>query len=144
MNSLRPVLLAPLLCLSALSGCSIYSVPGSSTGSVIVQPPPVYEEPEPTLPPTPPAPEPSVPGDAPYAELLHRAGEARDAGQYEQALALLERAQRIDPDSAAIYLDLARTHRASGDQAQARATAERGLLYCNTYSQCDALREFTR
>ena len=42
------------------------------------------------------------------------------------ALALLERAQRIDPDSAQIYLAMARTHEASGDGSQARATANAG------------------
>ena len=57
--------------------------------------------------------------------------------------ALLERAQRIDPGSADIYLALAETHQARGDLSQARATAERGLLYCNGASQCGALRAYT-
>ena len=70
--------------------------------------------------------------------------EAARQGDYEQSLALLERAQRIDPDNAQIYLGMARTHRARGDSAQARATAERGLLYCEGKAECDALRAFTR
>lgn len=79
-----------------------------------------------------------------YQPLLDKADAARERGDYEQSLALLERAQRIDPDSADIYLAMARTHHARGDQAQARATAERGLLYCGGRSQCDALRVYLR
>lgn len=81
---------------------------------------------------------------AAYQTLLDRAGVASDSGDYDGALALLERAQRIDPGSAEIYLELARTHSAHGDAAQARAVAERGLLYCNGRRQCQALRDYTR
>ena len=72
--------------------------------------------------------------------MLAKAEQATQRGDYEQALALLERAQRIDPDSAEVYLCMAQTHRARGNAAQARATAERGLLYCSTEALCDALR----
>jgi Flp pilus assembly protein TadD len=76
--------------------------------------------------------------------LIDRAGEARRLGDYEQALAYLERAQRIEPGDAEIYLGLAQTHAAAGNSGQARATAERGLLYCSGRVQCDALRAYTR
>jgi Tfp pilus assembly protein PilF len=92
--------------------------------------------------PAPRATEPSA--SAAYQPLLDKAEQASDRGDYEQALALLERAQRIDPGSAEIYLGMARTHQASGDSAQARATAERGLLYCSGTTQCNALRAYTR
>jgi Tfp pilus assembly protein PilF len=85
-----------------------------------------------------------APATAAYQPLLDRAAEARQRGDYEQALALLERAQRIDADSAEIYLALARTHSERGDVGQARAVAERGLLYCRNSRQCDALRAFAR
>jgi len=75
--------------------------------------------------------------------LLERAEAATARGDYEEALALLERAQRIDPDSADIYLAMARTHAARGDSARARATAERGLLYCSDSRQCAELRNYT-
>jgi len=81
---------------------------------------------------------------AAWRPLLAEAKQAAGRGDYEQALALLERAQRIDPDSAEVYLQMAKTHRARGDVAQARAMAERGLLYCSSASQCEALRQFTR
>jgi Tfp pilus assembly protein PilF len=85
--------------------------------------------------------EPSV--SAAYQPLLDKAARATASGDYAQALALLERAQRIDPDSAEIYLSMAKTHKASGDMAQSRATAERGLLYCQGNGECEALRAYT-
>jgi tetratricopeptide (TPR) repeat protein len=89
----------------------------------------------------PPAPSPTVGAND---GLLQRAAQARSAGAYDAALALLERAQRIDPDDARIYLALARTHREAGDGAMARASAERGLLYCRGEGECDALRALAR
>ncbi len=76
--------------------------------------------------------------------LLAKAEQATNRGDYEQAMALLERAQRIDPDSAEVYLGMAKALSASGDEVQARATAERGQLYCSGQTQCDALRPYTR
>jgi len=132
-----------LLLLVFVSGCSTYSGSGG-------EPVPVEKEPEytPVTPPPiapQPKPRPAEPSaSAAYRPLLDKAGQATARGDYEQALALLERAQRIDPDSAEIYLGMAKTHRARGDMAQARATAERGLLYCNGSVECDALRVYTR
>ena len=110
----------------------------------VVTPPPTASPPAPVAPPPPPArpPQPSVSGA--WLPLVNKAEQATARGDYEQALALLERAQRIDPESAEIYLQLARTHRARGDLAQARATAERGMLFCGSKAQCDALRAFSR
>ena len=79
-----------------------------------------------------------------WKPLLAKANRATSRGDYEQAMALLERAQRIDPDSAEVYLGMAKTHRAKGDNAQAKVTAERGLLYCSGKTQCDALRGYAR
>lgn len=125
-----------------LSACSIYQMPGE-------QPVPVEGEPEYTeVPSTSPTPVETPPREqepevsAAYGSLLAKAGAATARGDYEQALALLERAQRIDPDNAQIYLDMARTHNEAGNSRQAAATAQRGLLYCIGREQCDALREF--
>lgn len=105
---------------------------------------PEYRAPQPPATPAPakPAPAPSGAGGA-GASLLGQAAAARQRGDYEQALAYLERAQRIEPHNADVYLDLARTHAAAGHREQARSIAERGLLYCSGRSQCDALRAFT-
>ena len=134
---------AALCLVLSASGCSIHSVPDS-------EPVPVEKQPDYTVV-TPPGTAPEVsprpaepPASAAYQPLLSRAEQATARGDYEQALALLERAQRIDPDSARIYLDMARTHKARGDTAQAQVTAERGLLYCSGSAQCDALRAYTR
>ena len=135
--------------LLTLSACSVYQLPGQST---VPQEPPIQQEGQPDYTEAPPSqtpaataprvvePEPGV--AAAYGPLLAKADTAASRGDYEQALALLERAQRIAPDNADIYLDMARTHFARGDYSQAAATAERGLLYCNSVTQCDALREF--
>lgn len=126
-----------------ISACSIYSVPGEESAPVEQQPDQTPQTPAPTVPQT--APRPAEPrARAAYQPLLAKAEEATARGDYQAALALLERAQRIDPDSAEVYLSLARAHSASGDKAQAQATAERGLLYCVSEAECDALRRYAR
>ncbi len=145
--SLRTV--APALLLITLAGCSVYTRQDG--------PAPVESRPtEPAAPTQPaPAPEPeqplypdAAPADpnvsAAYGPLLKKAEAAAAGGDYQQALALLERAQRVDPDSAEIYLAMARTYAAKGDLAQARATAERGMLYCRSELECAQLRQLTR
>ncbi|PLW68237.1 hypothetical protein C0039_13715 [Pseudohalioglobus lutimaris] len=131
------VLVGLSLVLSAC-GTNPYSLPKIET------PEPEYREPAPE---PVPEPQPEVSRPAPsgaHAGLLAKADDARERGDYDQALAYLERALRIDPDNAEIYLGLAQTHAASGNDSQARATAERGLLYCNGHGQCDALRSLAR
>ena len=131
-----------LLAMSA--ACSTYTQPGGEST-------PVEKPPVPTvIKPTPPSVYETPPraathsASAAWEPLLAKAEQATKRGDYEQALALLERAQRIDPDSAEVYLGIAETHRAKGDAAQARAVAERGLLYCSSAAICNALRAFTR
>lgn len=134
----RSLLVALVIVLQA--GCSIYSLPGDQP-----DPPPAKPASQP------PAPIPDAPKAPPrdpnasnaYGGLVAKAQEARARGDYEQALALLERAQRIDPDSGEIYLELARTYADKGDTTLARSTAERGMLYCRG-TECEALRAYTR
>ena len=129
-----------------LAACSTYTPPASAP--VPVEQPQPETKPRVVIPPAkapqaPPRPAtPSV--SAALQPLLAKAGQATARGDYEQALTLLERAQRIDPDSAEVYLGMAQTHRARGNVAQARAAAERGLLYCETDAQCNALRAYAR
>ena len=126
-----------------MAGCSSVGTRDTPPAPVVT-PPPTTSAPAPVTPPRPPArpPQPSV--SSAWLPLVQKAEQATARGDYEQALALLERAHRIDPESGEIYLQLARTHRARGDVAQARATAERGMLFCSSNAQCDALRAFTR
>ena len=119
-----------------LGGCSSFTPP--------TVPPPV-ETPQSAGGPAPSqeAHQPASPSaSAAWRPLLAKAQSASGRGDYEQAFAYLERAQRIDPDSAEVYLGMAQTHRARGDSVRASATAERGLLYCATTRLCDALRAF--
>lgn len=125
--------------LLAACGTNPYSLPRVDTGE------PAHQEPGDTAapPPGPPEPVPETATSANHA-LLARAETARAEGDYDKALAYLERAQRIDPDDAGVYLALAQTHAAAGNATQARAVAERGLLYCRGAVQCGALRELAR
>ncbi|MFT7264023.1 MAG: tetratricopeptide (TPR) repeat protein [Halioglobus sp.] len=128
-----------------LGGCSIYSIPGTEPAPV--EPEPVYTPVEPVTEATKPELEPAEPEpdtSSAYKGLLNKANSAAARGDYEQALALLERAQRIDPDAGEIYLSLAKTYRAKGDDSLAAATAERGMLYCDGLLQCEALRAYLR
>jgi Flp pilus assembly protein TadD len=77
------------------------------------------------------------------AGLLEQAREARRRGDLQRADALLQRAQRLDPANALVYLELARMHQQRGEMGAARAAAERGLLYCDAGS-CEDLRELAR
>lgn len=138
----------------ALTGCSIYTLPGSERAPIETRPAPgetLPDAPEPVVPPPavplPPAPQPAAtdPGvTSAAAGLLDRARTASAQGDYEQALALLERAQRIDPNSAEIYLQLARVYAAQGQADKARDMASRGTLYCRDERECSALRALAR
>ncbi len=134
----HPHTLVIFVLLLSLQGCSSYATrhdpaPVSTSIPEVVGP----DSPEATEPAT------SVSSSTGHS-LISRADMATAEGDYEYALALLERAQRIDPTNADVYLALVRTHLAKGDTRQARATAERGLLYCQNSTQCTQLRAFTR
>ena len=94
----------------------------------VVTPPPTVSPPAPVAPPPPPArpPQPSVSGA--WLPLVNKAEQATARGDYEQALALLERAQRIDPESAEIYLQLARTYQRLDKPVEARGTLQQAKI----------------
>ena len=71
--------------------------------------------------------------------LIEQGRQARLAGDYGRADGLLQRAQRVEPRNAAVYLELSRLYRDRGDPDAARTVAERGLLYCQE-SVCEQLR----
>ena len=79
---------------------------------------------------------------APYSALVVEAQEARAAGDYARSAALLERAQRLEPSEPVLYLELAKTYSLSGNETQAKAMAERGLLYCTRPELCARLRSY--
>jgi hypothetical protein len=135
-------LLMSLAICTTLAGCSAFTTTDSEPAPVVKAP---------TTSPAPPVTAPQTPRQPParstssaWQPLVKKAEQATARGDYEQALALLERAQRIDPAAGEIYLEQAQVHQARGDLAQAKSTAERGLLYCNSSQQCDALRGVSR
>ena len=131
-----------------LAGCSTVGTAPTPAPPAVPHPPapapprPVTAPPVPV--PQPPARPPRPSTSSAWQPLVEKAQQATASGDYEEALALLERAQRIDPESGEIYLQLARTQRAKGDAPQARATAERGMLFCVGNNQCEALRALAR
>ena len=127
-----------------ISACSVYSTPGQHPAPV--EPEPEYTEVEPPAGQAAPAQEvqPEYGPSSANQQLLQQSAQARERGDYEQSLALLERAQRIDPRSGRVYLELAMTHDARGDERQAQLVAERGLLYCIQRSVCEGLRAYAR
>jgi len=129
-----------------LTGCSIYTLPGSERAPVETRPVPGETVPDtPAPPPAAPLPPVTDPGvTSAAAGLLDKARVASEQGDYEQALALLERAQRIDPNSAEVYLQLARVYAAQGHADKARDTASRGTLYCRDERECATLRALAR
>ena len=74
------------------------------------------------------------------SSLIAQGRRARLNGDYERADGLLQRAQRVEPRNAGVYLELSRLYRDRGDPEAARHVAERGLLYCYG-ATCEELRE---
>lgn len=121
-----------------LSACSTYKPTSTNQGQD--QGAPIYSVDSEVSAPESPASESTAADNS----LISRAEASVASGDFEQALALLERAQRIDPTNANIYLALARTYFAKGDFRLAQATAERGLLFCRNDRQCNQLQAFTK
>ncbi len=74
--------------------------------------------------------------------LLDDARRLRSSGNLPASFTRLERALRIAPESAEVYLELARTHAAAGSPQRAAIVAERGLLFCEG-RLCRELRSFS-
>lgn len=79
----------------------------------------------------------------PTVKLIASAVELRRAGDLEASFARLERALRISPQAAEVYLELARNYQVRGDSDSATSAAERGLAYCGG-SVCRELQRFLR
>ena len=145
-SALRLKSLFLLLLAVWVSGCSVYSAPGQHSVPVETQPQYTEIDESSGQPGREQGALPRISGGASSAShpLLVQSAQARERGDYEQSLALLERAQRIEPRNARVYLELAATHEARGDEQQAQVVAERGLLYCIERSVCEALRSYAR
>lgn len=92
-------------------------------------PPTAPTGPAPTPPPVPsrPVPPPPPPTKPAVAALLRDAWSHYRDRNYDSAIAVAERAQRIDARNPEVYLVLASSHAAQGDAAAARGLARKGL-----------------
>lgn len=86
-------------------------------------PSPSGRAPAPVPAPRAPAPEPNAASVA----LLERSRDDRAAGRYAEATASLERALRIDPNNALLWIELAEVKAADGDRRQAQEMARKAL-----------------
>ena len=103
--------------------------PPAPPRSVPLPPPPPRPMP-PQVVPAPGAPAPAQPkSPAVTLALQDEAQRATTAGDLPKAIAILERAIRIEPDRAELWLALARVHLKEGDAAQAEQFARKALLY---------------
>ena len=89
---------------------------------------PQYPQPTPS-----PAPSTAQPTPKPQSTvtlaLQDEAQRAATAGDYTKATQILERAIRIEPDRAELWLELARVHLKEGDAGQAEQFARKALLF---------------
>ncbi|WP_207063283.1 tetratricopeptide repeat protein [Motiliproteus sp. SC1-56] len=76
--------------------------------------------------------------------LLEQAEARHQAGQPQQALALLERAQRIAPREPLVYLQLARLRLDLGDRVRAQQLARKGLALSADPNMREAFRVLLR
>ena len=130
-----------ILLLILLAGC----VTQSGAPVYRAPPPPHTQNVPPAYPPTYPQPAPApivdspstvVPGQPqPKAEssvtlaLQDESHRAAAAGDLPKAIQILERAIRIQPDRAELWIDLARLHLKEGNPAQAEQFARKALLF---------------
>jgi tetratricopeptide (TPR) repeat protein len=139
--------LAALLSILSLcaAGCTSLGAPASRpqpppASPPRSQPPPPATAPPPVASPAPaPAPAPGLPAPAPQpsrpqsdarsasASLLAESRTARAAGRYPQAAASIERALRIDPNNAELWLELGEIQLAQGNAPQAASMARKAL-----------------
>ena len=69
----------------------------------------------------------SPPPASPTAALLDQGRRQSANGEYDQAIASLERALRIEPGNPWLWLELAQIHRSAGNERQAAAHAKKAL-----------------
>lgn len=103
-------------------GAPVDERPGEVPAPRPVEPEAPAERPSPSVRPAPPP----VAADA-VAALVGEARRATAEGRHEAAVALAERAQRLDPRAAEPYLVLAEAHRGLGNAALARQLALKGV-----------------
>ena len=74
----------------------------------------------------------SPPPASPTAALVDQSRRQSADGQYDQALASVERALRIEPGNPWLWLELAQIHRSAGNARQADGHARKALSLAGT------------
>lgn len=121
---------ALLVCLGTLAGCASLtaSSPASRAPSEPAPGVPAPATPEPGQPPAPSPPSrPQSDAHAASQALLEQSRAQRAAGNNTQAAASIERALRIDPNNAALWVELGEIHLAAGNRSQAASMARKAL-----------------
>ncbi len=112
-------------------------LPAPAPGAVPDTPAPAPEPPPPIPAPPPP------PSSGATAALLQQGRQQAAAGDYAMATSSLERALRINPRDAELWLELGRIKLRQGDYAQAESMGQRALAVAGGDSarraQCEAL-----
>jgi tetratricopeptide (TPR) repeat protein len=112
--------------LSTLAACSMLSIdPLPSPGREAPVEPDPSEAPSSPAPSAPSRPRSNTSGAT--QQLLRESRAARAAGAYGQATAATERALRIDPNNAALWLELGEIALATGETRQAETLARKAL-----------------
>jgi len=100
--------------------------PGTThPGTTTPTPGPIIESPPQTVP----APAQPKPQSTVTLALQDESERAAAAGDLPKAIQIIERAIRIQPDKAELWLDLARLHLKEGNPAQAEQFARKALLF---------------
>jgi Flp pilus assembly protein TadD len=73
-----------------------------------------------------------LPPASPTAALLEQSRRQSADGQYDQAVASVERALRIEPGNPWLWLELAQIHRSAGNARQADGHARKALSLAGT------------
>ena len=123
----RALLCATVAALATLAGCSTLSTnpppsAGGKPSGAPVQPDATPQKPAPSAPSRP-----RSDSSSATQELLEQSRAARAAGNYGQASATTERALRIDPNNAALWLELGEIALATGETKQAETLARKAL-----------------
>ena len=85
----------------------------------------------------------SPPPASPTAALVEQGRRQSADGQYDQAIASVERALRIEPGNPWLWLELAQIHRSAGNARQADGHARKALSLAGTDRAAEqAVRRF--
>ena len=123
------LLLTGLIATALTAGCATGYPPQAPTDRTPpgeTAPPPASETPPPVAEPAPPA-RPASNTEAPTLALLRQSQRSADSGDLSGAIAYVERAIRLNPRDATLWLQLARLQLQAGQPARAEQLAQKAI-----------------